>query len=191
MMNKFNIEVLHSNFNILRKIKHLSKAEFCKMIGVANAFRTDYSSIGPKMLKGITDNYPMVDQNWLLTPHDVNYDVKYLTVCEPLAPYPEKPSESVQPSNSLLNLTAEVLDSDSVYRDALESNVKAFHEAVSSRKRLAVTEAVLTQCQRELAKHKNVLLAQNQRMEMQDIMIAELRDKVSALEAEKTDAKSV
>src|ERR1035437_333122 len=72
MKNKFSRDILYNNFNILRKIKHLSKGEFNKLIGVTNAFRKNYFSIGAKMLKGIQDNFPGIDEAWLLTPHDVN-----------------------------------------------------------------------------------------------------------------------
>jgi len=75
MRNKFNINILRNNFNILCESKHLKKGDFCKLIGVSNAFRKDYFSIGPKMMKGITDNFPDITEEWLLTSHDAKEEL--------------------------------------------------------------------------------------------------------------------
>lgn len=71
--NKFDINILHNNFDILRASKKISKKEFCDLIGIANAYRRDFSSIGPKLLRGITDHFKGIDENWLLSKHDVDY----------------------------------------------------------------------------------------------------------------------
>lgn len=89
--NKFDHSLLFNNFNILRKSKHLSKGEFNKLIGVVNAYRSNYFSIGSKLLKGIQDNFPGITEEWLLTPHDTNYVLPEYngtsTVAESQAPY--------------------------------------------------------------------------------------------------------
>ena len=72
-------------------------------------------------------------------------------VAEPQEPYPHRPSlPSGTSSESLLDLTADVLNSDTIFRTALESNVRAFSEAVNMRKKLAVCEARLNQQAREI-----------------------------------------
>lgn len=78
-------------------------------------------------------------------------------------------------SDSLLNLTADVLSTDSVYRDALTSNVKAFHDAVSAKKQLAIAEAKLVQCQRENIELKQQLNEKSRLMEDLQAIISELR----------------
>lgn len=55
-----------------------------------------------------------------------------------IAEPPTNYGASTPPAESLLDLTADVLASDSIFRTALESNVRAFHEAVSMRKEIAV-----------------------------------------------------
>jgi hypothetical protein len=145
MGNKFNIGILHNNFNILRKSKHLSKRDFCKLVGVKNAFRTDYSSVGAKLLKGIQDNFPDINEEWLLTSHDVNYEFvdiqqtkRVNKIYEPQTLYSHARNTSVEKDSELLIKTAQILESNSVYRAALKSNIEAFHTAITCHEELAV-----------------------------------------------------
>jgi hypothetical protein len=78
-------------------------------------------------------------------------------------------------SKPLLELTADVLSTDSVYRSALESNVKAFHDAVSARKQLAIAEAKLAQCQRDNIELKQELNERDSIIEKLQTVISELR----------------
>lgn len=141
MANKFNIKTLHNNFDMLRKRAHLSKGEFCKLIGIVNVYRTDYSSIGAKLLKGISDHFPDIDENWLLIPHD---EKELHVVAEPQPSYggaqklrritdgaPIKISE-------LLHKAAVVLESETVYKAALTNNIEAFHYAMTCEETLGL-----------------------------------------------------
>lgn len=78
-------------------------------------------------------------------------------------------------SKPLLELTADVLSTDSVYRSALESNVKAFHDAVEARKQLAISEAKLAQCQQENIELKQRLNEKDSTIEKLESIISELR----------------
>jgi hypothetical protein len=66
-------------------------------------------------------------------------------------------SSAISNSDSLLDKTAQVLGTDSVFRKALDSNIHAFHEAISIRRELQVTKALLIQCQAQLAEQHNVI----------------------------------
>lgn len=139
MSNKFDIRILHNNFDILRKYKNLRKSEFCKLIGIGNAYRTDYSSLGAKLLKGIADHFSGIDEKWLLTPHNMveelskSYPHIYSKVAEPHEPYPQ----IVKISDPLIQKTAAILESSTVYATALKSNIEAFHHAMTCEEQLA------------------------------------------------------
>jgi len=141
MTNNFDIKILHNNFNILRKKKHLSKGEFNKLIGISNVFRTNYFSIGAKLLKGIQDHFPGIDEEWLLTSHDVNYEfpevsTNNIKVCEEINNYDIRAGTDLSPSElgDLMKLTSEVLLSNTKYGKALKENIEAFHMAVNNHK---------------------------------------------------------
>lgn len=147
MSNKFDINVLINNFNILRKSKGLNKGEFNKLIGMVNVFRPNYFSIGAKLLKGIQDNFPGIDENWLLTPHDIDYEFpekqffKQATgrsINEPSAQYTHTNATS-QPGNNTdyLIKTAAILESPTIFNTALKSNIDAFHHALVCEEKLA------------------------------------------------------
>lgn len=93
------------------------------------------------------------------------------------APYSVAASNNNTPAQSkpLLELTADVLSTDSVYRSALESNVKAFHDAVEARKQLAISEAKLAQCQQENIELKQRLNEKDSVIEKLESIISELR----------------
>lgn len=93
-----------------------------------------------------------IDLKWIETgvaSSDGMAAVKCSAVAEPNADYP---SHRITPENSypdtLVHKTRAVLNSDSVFRRALDSNIEAFHEAVTMKERLAATEAKLAQCER-------------------------------------------
>lgn len=69
MANSFNIDVLHNNFELLRSLTGLKKGAFARLIGISNAYRKDFKALGFKMVKGITDNFSGVDEEWLSSAH--------------------------------------------------------------------------------------------------------------------------
>lgn len=137
MTNKFDIEVLFNNYDILRKSKHLSKGEFNKLIGIKNVFRRNYFSIGVKLLKGIQQNFPGITEEWLLTKHDKDYKLTENNKIRQVGSYPI--SEDQPPYNhkttpptfsQLMDKTSAVLESNTVFSEALKSNIEAFHTAI-------------------------------------------------------------
>ena len=144
MTNKFDINILINNYDILRKSKGLNKGEFNKLIGMANVYRPNYFSIGAKLLKGITDNYPGITEEWLLTPHDPNYEFPEIQklkqadhsdsayVNEAQAPY----HQIIKISDPLIHKTAAILESPTIYSTALKSNIEAFHHAMTCEEQL-------------------------------------------------------
>lgn len=70
------------------------------------------------------------------------------SISEPHADYSAShrtPPESSYPDH-LVHKTRTVLTSDTVFRRALDSNIEAFHEAVTMKEQLAATKAALSQC---------------------------------------------
>lgn len=80
----------------------------------------------------------------------------------------------------LLELTAHVLNTESVYRSALQSNVLAFYDAISAKEKLAAAEAKLAECQREIIELKQRLNEKNNIIEEYKTTISELRSTKSA-----------
>lgn len=160
---KFDINILHSNFDILRASKKLSKKEFCDLIGVANAYRRDFSSIGPKLLKGITDHFKGINENWLLSSHDVDYKYDVMSnapINEAPPPYGAMPTTNDHPDISpLLLKTAVVLESPSIFSSALKSNIEAFHQAVTLDQKLIKAQA-------EIVQHTDKLKDQDDRLKI-------------------------
>ena len=94
-----------------------------------------------------------IDFKWIETgvaSSDGMAAVKCSAVTESLADYPAPHRISPETSypDTLVHKTRAVLNSDSVFRRALDSNIEAFHEAVTMKERLAATEAKLAQCER-------------------------------------------
>jgi hypothetical protein len=72
MTNKiFDRNVLFNNLDILRISRSMTKSAFNKLLQISNAYRSDCNSIGAQLLRGIQDNFPGIDEKWLLTPHDL------------------------------------------------------------------------------------------------------------------------
>lgn len=162
MQNKFSINILHNNFNILRKSKHLGKGEFCQLMGVTNAFRTDYSSIGPKIMRGITDNFPGITEEWLLTSHDVKDELLKFAdqqtrriIAESDTVYNHTPPKD----SDLLIKTAQILESNSVYRNALKSNIEAFHYAITCEEKLTLANKRIDNLEEQILEIKDRLPA--------------------------------
>jgi len=78
---------------------------------------------------------------------------------------PDYSSET--PPDILLQQTAKVLHTKSVYKDALDSNIKAFHAAVEMQEELNITKAKLAQCIDLI--NKQQVTIQEQKHEMEDI----------------------
>lgn len=150
--NILNHKVLFNNFDILRKSKRLTKGEFNKLIGINNVFRPNYFSIGAKLLKGIQDNFPGITEEWLLTPHDVDYEFPELqklkqatgtnVMCEtPHSPVFDSQSpylKTIRISDPLIQKTAAILESPTIFSTALKSNIEAFHHAMVCEEKLTV-----------------------------------------------------
>ena len=101
-----------------------------------------------------------IDLKWIetgVTASDEMAAVKCSAVAEPNADYPAP--HRISPENSyhdtLVKKTITVLSSDSVFRRALDSNIEAFHEAVTIKERLANNEARLAQCVDQIELLKN------------------------------------
>lgn len=171
--NKFDINILHNNFDILRASKKLSKKEFCDLIGIANAYRRDFSSIGPKLLRGITDHFKGIDENWLLSKHDVDYKFNATLntpVNESPAAYRETPPSTKDPSNNYLTMTAAIIGTPSIFATALKSNIEAFHSGIRLQQELAAARAMLTI-------HDEQLKSQRERMNTLEDLIRQKEDK--------------
>lgn len=108
-----------------------------------------------------------VDLTWLATGHGMMRPaaVSATTESSPLQPgmeptpniFWDEDAEEVQ-IQPLLNMTAEVLTSDTVYRPALAANIKAFHRSISLEKdhlkmkqRMDSMESKLTALERRLS----------------------------------------
>jgi hypothetical protein len=126
--------------------------------------------------RGVNIDWIKTGQGNMMAAHEVVNHIK-----ESQAPYNGAAFANHLPSQSkpLLELTADVLSTDSVYRSALESNVKAFHDAVSARKQLAIAEAKLAQCQRDTIELK-------QELNEKDLLIEKLQAVISELRAAKS-----
>jgi len=83
-------------------------------------------------------------------------------IAESTPPY-QIPAKSYTPDD-LLQITASVLSSDTIYRDALVSNVKAFADAVTMRQELQVTKAVLAGCRSEIEILKDKMKSMEERL---------------------------
>lgn len=131
--------------------------------------------------KGINIEWIKTGQGSMTAGHGVG-----TYIGEPSAPYNGAAftDQSHPQSKPLLELTADVLSTDSPYRSALESNVKAFHDAVSARKQLALAEANLAQCRRE-----NIEL--KQRLNEKDLVIEQQQATISELRSGKSGANGV
>jgi ribosomal protein S15P/S13E len=115
---------------------------------MVNVFRPNYFSIGAKLLKGIQDNFPGITKEWLLTPHDAHYIFpeiqKIKQTSHRAGTYenePEEPYRNIQTvkiSDPLIQKTAAILESSTVYATALKSNIEAFHHAMTCEEQLAV-----------------------------------------------------
>ena len=75
----------------------------------------------------------------------------------------------------LIELTDHVLNTDSVYRSALQSTVLAFYDAISAKEKLVAAEAKLAECQREIIELKQRLNEKNNAIEEYKATISELR----------------
>jgi competence CoiA-like predicted nuclease len=158
MSNKFDIRILHNNFDILREIKHLNKGEFCELIKISNAYRRDQSTIGLKMLKGITDNFQGIDEEWLLTSHDVKNEV--LKIKEQQSLYSKITNDSSSTiSDPLLTKADLILKSPTVYSTALRSNIEAFHYAITCEGKLTLANKRIDNLEEQILEIKDRLPA--------------------------------
>jgi hypothetical protein len=151
--NKFSREILHNNFNILRKSKGLNKGDFNKLIRMANVYRPNYFSIGAKLLKGIADNFPGIDEAWLLTPHD---EKETHIVAESQSPYNVQPRVKV---SELLHKAAVILESNTVYSVALKNNIEAFHHAITCEEALGLANKRIDNLAEQISEIKTRLPA--------------------------------
>ena len=160
-LNKFNIRILHNNFDILRKQHHLKKGQFCKIIGIANAYRTDYSSIGAKLLKGIADNFSGIDEAWLLEPHDLREELLKSHYIEP-AYNQTSVNESwarYGENAELLKKIQHTLKSNTVYGTALKDIIEAYYAAVTCQEDLSAANKNIDKLKEEMSEVKNRLPA--------------------------------
>lgn len=94
---------------------------------------------------------------------------------EPSPSYPDPDPEL------LLQQTAKILRTNSSFRKALDSNIQAFHEAVTMREDLDVARAQLNECQ--------ILLHQQaQRIEHLEAELKSMRDKGTVVGAESSSS---
>lgn len=70
---------------------------------------------------------------------------------EPHAPYPQQPTPGHWKISELLSKTAEVLESETVYKDALAANVVAFHQAVTAEQKISRMEQTMLDIEHRLA----------------------------------------
>jgi hypothetical protein len=61
--------------------------------------------------------------------------------CEPVAVYESQPKKNLKTIDAILQMTREVLESDTDYAESLSANVRSFHNAVQTQKRLNRLEA--------------------------------------------------
>ncbi len=83
---------------------------------------------------------------------------------------PNVPSRS---PDDLLSQAARVLRSKSSFQEALDSNIRSFHEAVVLREDLDVARAELKQCKETLKEQKNQISMQNEKIENLKILLDE------------------
>jgi hypothetical protein len=62
-------------------------------------------------------------------------------LCEPTPNYQPAPEKNLKTIDTLLQMTREVLESDTDYAESLSANVRSFHNAVQTQKRLNRLEA--------------------------------------------------
>lgn len=110
-----------------------------------------------------------VSIDWLVTGDGPKNRDESAPATAPAPAQPEPPpSEDDFKMSDMLTKTAEVLESETIYRTALASNINAFHQAVRSERTLVRIEermGLLEQRMEELA-NENVYL--KQRLERQD-----------------------
>ena len=99
-----------------------------------------------------------INSEWILTGQGL---MTKGAVCEMAGLYQRNPHHP----ESLLQLAAHVLNTESVYRSALQSNVLAFYDAISAKEKLAAVEAKLAECQREIIELKQRLNEKNNAIE--------------------------
>lgn len=139
MSKYFNIETIHENLELLRSLTNLNKAEFSKMLGVANAYRKDIDSIGYQMWSGIKEYFNVTEKEWLLKKHekkDIEF-IKYTPRKEITPDY--SAHEHRHPYNEGLTLIGKadiVLKSNTIYGEALAKNIEAFYRAVLEEKKI-------------------------------------------------------
>lgn len=90
----------------------------------------------------------------------------------------DSPGSYPEPDH-LIRKTTKVLQSDTAFRRALDSNIEAFHEAVMLREDLLSTRQQLTECQRLLKEQNRTI----ESMQTQHALeIEELRDQMNKLQ---------
>lgn len=152
-----------NRLKILRESLGLTQAAFGEKIGLSHTKIKDRESGLVKISlpegKFIEREYG-VSSEWLLHGEgSLNTDTSP-TGCSMIAePNADYPSHRISPETSypdtLVHKTRAVLNSDSVFRRALDSNIEAFHEAVTIKERLANNEARLAQCVDQIELLKN------------------------------------
>jgi transcriptional regulator with XRE-family HTH domain len=127
----------------------LSQEEFAHRIGfnkntIGNYERGDRTP-DVVFMKAVCENMN-VSPEWLLWGEGtMNRGEGASTEPQALAPAPAQPTEEDWKMSDMLTKTAEVLESGTIYRTALASNINAFHQAVRSERTLAHLEDRVSQ----------------------------------------------
>lgn len=91
-----------------------------------------------------------IDPNWLLFGEGPMHRGETVPAAAPAQSQAEQiPAEDFKMSD-MLTKTAEVLESDTIYRTALASNINAFHQAVNSERTLARLEERMAQLEQRV-----------------------------------------
>jgi len=117
-----------------------------------------------------------VSVDWLLTGKGPMHRGENATATDKATPQPQPPPAPPPPDDEfkmteMVTMTVEVLESETIYRTALASNIRAFHQAVRSERTLARIEERMTlleqrmkdleQENQELKQHKSEQLSQS------------------------------
>ena len=186
--NKFSVDTLHHNLDLLRSLTGKKKGEFSEYIGVWNLYRNDIKSIGAKLLKAIEDNFSGVDKNWLMTYHESLDDGIIFT---PRKNIPKNESSTLEFSESesvsdniqtrALILTSKIMSPKHPdIAEALMKNLEAFAQA-------AEREDELKFCRKEIDIQKREIDLQRKEIEALKRDNDALNDKINDMAAKIED----
>jgi len=141
-------DIFINNLEVLRNNCGLKKSEFSKRIGVQNIFRTDLKNRPSRGTIAIICQEFDVNQDWLGTrqthaPPAQDQDLQ-----------PASPTRRELAVAMALHKTGEVLNSDTIYGQALETNINSYYAAVNLQKELRTYKKELQSLREEVERLK-------------------------------------